>query len=48
MGEVSVNGAKNAAVLAATILGAFDQEKKKKMVAYKESMKRNVLENMKI
>lgn len=41
-------GAKNAAVLCATILGAFDPEYHEKMVAYKEQMRKNVLENMKI
>lgn len=41
-------GAKNAAVLTASILGAFDEGFQKKMQAHKESMKKNVLENMKI
>ena len=40
-------GAKNAAVLSATILGAFDETYHQKMVEHKEKMKRNVLENMK-
>ena len=40
-------GAKNAAVLCATILGAFDEKYHQKMLDHKESMKRNVLENMK-
>lgn len=41
-------GAKNAAVLTASILGAFDEDFQKKMQAHKEAMKKNVLENMKI
>lgn len=40
-------GAKNAAVLSATILGAFDETYHQKMIEHKEKMKRNVLENMK-
>lgn len=40
-------GAKNAAVLVATMLGAFDPVYHEKMVQHKEDMKRNVLENMK-
>ena len=39
-------GCKNAAVLAATILGAFDPQMHQKMVEHKEAMKNNVLENM--
>ena len=39
-------GCKNAAVLAATILGAFDPQIHQKMVEHKEAMKNNVLENM--
>lgn len=41
-------GAKNAAVLTASILGAFDPEYHKLMIAHKEAMRLNVLENMKI
>ena len=40
-------GCKNAAVLAATMLGAFDPEMHKKIEAHKADMKKNVLENMK-
>lgn len=40
-------GAKNAAVLTATILGAFDENYHQKIVAHKENMKKNVLEKMK-
>ncbi len=36
-------GCKNAAVLAATILGAFDSEMHTKVIRYKEDMKRKVL-----
>ncbi len=36
-------GCKNAAVLAATILGAFDPEMHTKVTCYKEDMKRKVL-----
>lgn len=39
-------GCKNAAVLAATILGAFDPQMHQKMMEHKEAMKNNVLENM--
>ena len=39
-------GCKTAAVLAATILGAFDPQMHQKMVEHKEAMKNNVLENM--
>ena len=39
-------GCKNAAVLAATILGAFDPQMHQKIVEHKEAMKNNVLENM--
>lgn len=41
-------GAKNAAVLTASILGAFDPAYHEKMMAHKEAMKHNVLVNMKI
>lgn len=40
-------GAKNAAYLCATILGAFDDEMHQKIVQHKEDMKTNVLVNMK-
>lgn len=38
-------GCKNAAVLAATILGAFDEDIQKKVVEYKAEMKKKVLES---
>ncbi len=41
-------GAKNAAVLCASILGAFDTSYHEVMLKHKEDMKKNVLENMKI
>ncbi len=41
-------GAKNAAVLAASILGAFDPVFHEKMDAHKAAMRKNVLEKMKI
>ncbi len=41
-------GAKNAAVLTASILGAFDEKYHEVMLKHKEDMKKNVLENMKI
>ncbi len=37
-------GCKNAAVLAATIIGAFDHDMHAKIVAYKEKMRKTVLE----
>ncbi|MCF0109327.1 MAG: 5-(carboxyamino)imidazole ribonucleotide mutase [Erysipelotrichaceae bacterium] len=37
-------GCKNAAVLAATIIGAFDEEMHQKVASYKEKMKKTVLE----
>ena len=46
--QVQINPAKNAAVLAASILGAFDPVYHEKMMAHKEAMRKNVLENMKI
>ncbi len=38
-------GCKNAGVLAATIIGAFDEEMHQKIVQYKEDMKNKVLES---
>lgn len=38
-------GCKNAAVLAATMIGAFDEEMHAKVVQYKEDMKKKVLES---
>jgi len=40
-------GAKNAAILVATIIGAFDETMHKRVNEYKESMKENVLANNK-
>lgn len=40
-------GAKNAGYLAATIIGAFDEEMHEKLLKHKEDMKHNVLVNMK-
>lgn len=41
---VAVNGAKNAGILAASILGVSDLEIRKKIVNYKESLKKSVEE----
>jgi 5-(carboxyamino)imidazole ribonucleotide mutase len=41
---VSIGGAKNAGILAARILGTFDQELEKKLVAYGESLSSLVAE----
>ena len=38
-------GAKNAAILAVTIMGAYESELKEKLVSYKEEMKNAVLSN---
>ena len=40
---VAINGAKNAAILAATILGTSDETIKQKIIDYKESMKDGVI-----
>lgn len=40
---VALNGAKNAGILAATILGAFDQKTGDKIIAYKNKMEAGVL-----
>ena len=44
-GEVVISGAKNAAVLALTILGLSDESYHQKLVEYKESMRQTVLAN---
>ena len=44
---VALNGAKNAGILAARIIGSFDAEIQKKMDDYAESMKEAVLESQK-
>lgn len=43
---VALNGAKNAAILAAQILGASDEKVRAKIIAYKNSMKEKVLEKV--
>lgn len=40
---VAINGAKNAAILAATILGISDESIRQKIVDYKESLKKSVI-----
>jgi 5-(carboxyamino)imidazole ribonucleotide mutase len=42
---VALNGAKNAGILAARIIGSFDSEVQKKLDSYAESMKEAVLES---
>ena len=44
-GEVVISGAKNAAVLALTILGTSDEIYHQKLVEYKENMRKMVLAN---
>jgi 5-(carboxyamino)imidazole ribonucleotide mutase len=44
---VAINGAKNAGILAAKILGATNPELQKTLIAYMESMKETVLEGAK-
>jgi len=44
---VALNGAKNAGILAARIIGSFDAEVQKKLDNYAESMKQAVLESQK-
>lgn len=41
---VALNGAKNAGILAAQIIGASDKEVQDKIIAYKESLKSKVME----
>lgn len=43
---VALNAAKNAGILAAEILGAFDEKISKKIADYKEQMKKDVLEKI--
>ena len=45
---VALNGAKNAGILAARIIGSFDQEIQRKLDAYAISMKEAVLESQSI
>lgn len=40
---VAINGAKNAAILAATILGISDESIRQKIIDYKESLKKSVI-----
>lgn len=40
---VAINGAKNAAILAAQIIGAGDEEMKAKVTAYKEKMAKDIV-----
>ena len=40
---VALNGAKNAAILAASIIGAFDESVGEKIIAYKKSLESEVL-----
>ena len=42
---VALNGAKNAGILAARIIGSFDIDIKQKLNAYSESMKQSVVES---
>ncbi|MCT4629821.1 5-(carboxyamino)imidazole ribonucleotide mutase [Winogradskyella sp.] len=44
---VALNGAKNAGILAAQILGSADQNILEKVIAYKESLKAKVIESAK-
>lgn len=44
---VAVNGAKNAGILAASILGAFDEKISKKIEEYKKTLEDNVLAKVK-
>lgn len=41
---VALNGAKNAGILAAQIIGTFDNEVKQEMIAYKDYLKDKVME----
>ncbi|VAW26471.1 N5-carboxyaminoimidazole ribonucleotide mutase, partial [hydrothermal vent metagenome] len=43
---VALNGAKNAGILAAEILGAFDEKIAAKLADYKESLKEKVLKTV--
>lgn len=42
---VALDGAKNAGILAAEIIGAFDEEVSKQILSYKESLKEKVLKS---
>jgi 5-(carboxyamino)imidazole ribonucleotide mutase len=44
---VALNGAKNAGILAAQILGSSDEVLRDKIIAYKESLKKKVIEGAK-
>jgi 5-(carboxyamino)imidazole ribonucleotide mutase len=44
---VALNAAKNAGILAATIIGAFDEATGKKLVAYKQNLEQDVLKKVK-
>jgi len=44
---VALNGAKNAAILAAQIIGSFDNEIQLKIVKYKELNEKKVIESAK-
>src|SRR5438552_6056882 len=43
---VALNAAKNAGILAATIIGAFDENVSKKIIAYKNSLNNEVIEKV--
>lgn len=42
---VALNGAKNAGILAAQIIGSFDAQVQEKIIAYKDDLKAKVLES---
>jgi len=44
---VALNGAKNAGILAASIIGSFDEQVYSKVTEYKESLKAKVIESAK-
>lgn len=44
---VALNGAKNAGILAAQIIGSHDREVQKQVIEYKQSLKNNVIESSK-
>ena len=44
---VALNGAKNAGILAAQIIGSSDQETQDRIIAYKESLKAKVIDSSK-
>jgi 5-(carboxyamino)imidazole ribonucleotide mutase len=43
---VALNGSKNAGILAAQIIGAFDEEVSDKLADYKEAMKKKVMDSL--